>query len=248
MSGPLDVREGTPLTIVTGASGAIGRAITAERIRAGHAVLLVDVAPQVIDHAAALRASGAAVAACVTDLTDPGAAAVILAAAEALGSPTVLVNNAGITRDGRLLKLSADDFAAVIGVNLLAPMRLAEAIAPRLPDGGSVINISSRAALGNFGQANYVAAKSALVGATRAYALRWAPRVRVNAVAPGLVNTAMTQAMPPEVLDKLVGRIPAARAADPAEIAETVGFLASSRASYTTGQVLFACGGRSLAA
>jgi NAD(P)-dependent dehydrogenase (short-subunit alcohol dehydrogenase family) len=110
-----------------------------------------------------------------------------------------------------------------------------------------IVNISSRAALGNFGQANYVAAKSALVGVTRALALRWAPHVRVNAVAPGLVDTPMTQAMPPEVLDKLVARVPAGRPAEPAEVAEVVAFLASEQASYITGQFLLACGGRSIA-
>jgi 3-oxoacyl-[acyl-carrier protein] reductase len=110
-----------------------------------------------------------------------------------------------------------------------------------------VINIASRTALGNFGQANYVAAKSALVGATRAMALRLAPRVRVNAVGPGLVDTPMTRAMPEDVLGKLVARVPVGHAADPEQIADVVAFLASERASYITGQLLLACGGRSVA-
>ena len=117
----------------------------------------------------------------------------------------------------------------------------------RLADGGSVVNIASRAALGNFGQANYVTAKSGLIGATRALAMRWAPRVRVNAVAPGLVDTPMTRAIPPAVYEKLVARVPAGRAGAPEEIAEAVAFLASPRSSYVTGQVLLACGGRSVA-
>lgn len=98
-----------------------------------------------------------------------------------------------------------------------------------------------------FGQANYVAAKSALVGATRALAVQWAPRLRVNAVAPGLVDTPMTEPMPPDVYAKLVARVPAERAGDPAEVAEAVAYLASDRASYITGQMLLACGGRSVA-
>jgi NAD(P)-dependent dehydrogenase (short-subunit alcohol dehydrogenase family) len=159
----------------------------------------------------------------------------------------VLVNNAGITRDARADAMDVDDFRLVVRVNLVAPLRLAEAVADRLPDGGAIVNVSSRAALGNFGQANYVAAKSALIGATRALAVRLAPRVRVNAVAPGLVDTPMTQAMPAHVLDKLVDRVPAGRAADPREIAGVVGFLCAPASAYVTGQVLLACGGRSIA-
>jgi 3-oxoacyl-[acyl-carrier protein] reductase len=134
-----------------------------------------------------------------------------------------------------------------VRVNLVAPLRLAEAVGPRLADGGAIVNIASRAALGNLGQANYSAAKSALVGAMRALAVRWAPRIRINVVAPGLVDTAMTRGMPPEVLEKLLARVPAGRAADPAEVAEVVAFLASEGASYITGHVVLACAGRSVA-
>jgi NAD(P)-dependent dehydrogenase (short-subunit alcohol dehydrogenase family) len=143
--------------------------------------------------------------------------------------------------------MSEQDFRDVVRINAVAPLRLAERIVPYLRDGGAVVNVASRAALGNFGQANYVAAKSALVGATRAMALQLAPRLRVNAVAPGLVDAPMTQSMPPAVLDKLTARIPAGRIAEPPEVAEVVAFLASEGASYVTGQLLLACGGRSIA-
>jgi NAD(P)-dependent dehydrogenase (short-subunit alcohol dehydrogenase family) len=215
--------------IVTGAARGIGKAV-ADRLAAHHDVLRVDLDPG--DHIL------------VADVTDPEGRAKIV---EAAGEVDVLVNNAGITRDARALAMTPEDYALVIRVNLVAPLRLAEMAGPRLADGGSVVNIASRAALGNFGQANYVTAKSGLIGATRALAMRWAPRVRVNAVAPGLVDTPMTRAIPPAVYEKLVARVPAGRAGAPEEIAEAVAFLASPRSSYVTGQVLLACGGRSVA-
>lgn len=232
------------VAIVTGASGAIGGAIAARLAADGAGVLCVD-RVSTLEICARIRAGGGSAAGCELDLTDTDAPRAILAAARALGEPSLLVNNAGITRDARALTMEPADFRLVIAVNLVAPLALAEAIGPALCDGGSIVNVSSRAALGNFGQANYVAAKSGLIGATRALALRWAPRLRVNAVAPGLVDTPMTQAMPREVLAKLVARVPLGRAADAAEIAEVVSFLRS--ATYVTGQVVLACGGRSLA-
>jgi NAD(P)-dependent dehydrogenase (short-subunit alcohol dehydrogenase family) len=233
--------------IVTGAAGAIGRAVAEELSAQDRPVVLVDRSEAVEAVRDELRGRGARAEACVVDLADADAPATVMAAARRAGGPAVLVNNAGITRDARVEAMDVEDFRLVVRVNLVAPLRLAEAAAGQLPDGGAIVNVSSRAALGNFGQANYVAAKSALIGATRALALRLAPRVRVNAVAPGLVDTPMTQAMPTHVLDKLVRRVPAGRAADPREIAAVVGFLCAPASAYVTGQVLLACGGRSVA-
>ena len=157
--------------IVTGGGGAIGQAIARRFSEDGRRVVCVDRDERVLDVCDELDD----VVPCVVDLTADDAPGRVLPAAEEGGGAAVLVNNAGITRDGRALKLDLDDFRLVIRVNLVAPLRLAEAVAPRLSDGGSIINIASRAALGNFGQANYVAAKSALVGATRALAVQWAP-------------------------------------------------------------------------
>jgi NAD(P)-dependent dehydrogenase (short-subunit alcohol dehydrogenase family) len=177
-----------------------------------------------------------------------GAPSAIGRAVQATGLPLrLLVNNAGITRDGRVERLADEDFAAVVGVNLVAALRLAIALRPLLAPGASVVNLSSRAALGNFGQCNYVAAKAGLIGATRSLALQWAPDVRVNAVAPGLIDTPMTQAMPGDVRDKLVARIPLARIGTPDDVARVVAFLGGDDARYVTGQVLLCCGGRSVA-
>ena len=228
------------VAIVTGAAGGLGGRIGERLADAGHDLLLVDLDPAV-EEAAAARGARAVVA----DLTKPeGVEAVVAAAGEEVA---VLVNNAGITRDARATKMTEADFAAVIEINLVAAMRLTLALEPHYRDGAAVVNMSSRASLGNFGQANYSASKSGLVGFGRALAQRWAPRVRVNAVAPSLVDTPMTQEMPPEVLEKMVGRIPAGRIGTPDDVAGIVAFLASPAADYITGQVLFACGGRSVA-
>jgi NAD(P)-dependent dehydrogenase (short-subunit alcohol dehydrogenase family) len=226
--------------IVTGAAGGLGGRIGERLAGAGHELLLVDLDPAVEEVAA-----GQGARAVVADLTEvEGVAAVVEAAGDDVA---VLVNNAGITRDARAAKMGEDDFAAVIEVNLVAAMRLTLALEPGYREGAAVVNLSSRASLGNFGQANYSASKSGLVGFGRALARRWAPRVRVNAVAPSLVDTPMTQAMPPDVLAKMVARIPAGRIGTPDDVAGIVAFLASPDAGYITGQVLFACGGRSVA-
>jgi NAD(P)-dependent dehydrogenase (short-subunit alcohol dehydrogenase family) len=157
-----------------------------------------------------------------------------------------LVNNAGITRDARIGKMDEAAFRAVIRVNLGGAYELTRALQDTFADGGAIVNMSSRAYLANIGQFNYSASKGGLVGLTRALALELAPRVRVNALAPGLTASEMTKAMPEKVLDKLVASIPAGRMAEPAEIAETVATLVSPTTWYITGQVVVACGGRSL--
>jgi NAD(P)-dependent dehydrogenase (short-subunit alcohol dehydrogenase family) len=226
--------------IITGAAGGLGGRIGERLAAAGHELLLVDLDPTVEEVAAAAGAR-----AVVADLTEAEGVEAVLAAAG--DDVAVLVNNAGITRDARATKMEEAAFAAVIEINLVAAMRLTLALEPRYRDGAAVINMSSRASLGNFGQANYAASKSGLVGFGRALAQRWAPRVRINALAPSLVDTPMTQAMPPEVLEKMIGRIPAGRIGSPDDVAGIVAFLASSEAAYVTGQVIFACGGRSVA-
>jgi NAD(P)-dependent dehydrogenase (short-subunit alcohol dehydrogenase family) len=231
--------------VVTGGAGGLGTAIARRLQDAGHAVVLVDLDARVEETARALGAAGA----CVADVTTADGRAAVAAAARAAGEPLrALVNNAGITRDARVEKMSPEAFSHVVAVNLLAPMQLTAELADELADGASVVNMSSRAGFGNFGQVNYAASKAGLVGWTRAMAVRLAPRVRVNAVAPGLIATPMTDGMPEDVLAKLVDRIPAGRIGVPGDVAELVGFLVSPEASYITGQVVLTCGGRSVAA
>jgi 3-oxoacyl-[acyl-carrier protein] reductase len=235
------------LAVVTGGARGLGLAIARLLADRGHRLLLVDRDDAVVATADELRGAGHDAVAVVADLTEDGGVAAVVAAVRGLGGLDVLVNNAGITRDARLAKMTVADFTAVIDVNLIAPMRLADALADEFRDGGSVVNMSSRAALGNFGQTNYVTSKSGLVGFTRGLALSWAPKVRVNVVAPGLIDSAMSRAMPEDVLSGLVAKIPADRIGEPEDVARAVAFLASDDASYLTGQVLTVCGGRSVA-
>jgi 3-oxoacyl-[acyl-carrier protein] reductase len=239
---------GAGLAVVTGGAGGLGRAIARRLGEAGTTVLLVDNDDRVQAARAELADDGIAALALRADLRDARTPRAVAQAVEATGlALRLLVNNAGITRDGRAERLAEEDFAAVVGVNLVAALRLAIELRPLLTPGASVVNLSSRAALGNFGQANYVAAKAGLIGATRSLALRWAPDVRVNAVAPGLIDTPMTQAMPDAVRDKLVARIPLGRIGTPDDVAGVIAFLAGEDARYVTGQVLLCCGGRSVA-
>jgi NAD(P)-dependent dehydrogenase (short-subunit alcohol dehydrogenase family) len=213
--------------IVTGAARGIGKAI-ADLLSADHDVVRVDLAP----------GDGILQA----DVTKPEDRAKILEAAQTVD---VLVNNAGITRDARIVKMTEEEFLQVIRVNLGAAYELTMAL--NFADGASVVSLASRAYLGNFGQFNYSASKGGLVGMTRALALQLAPRVRVNAVAPGLTASEMTLAMPEKVLSKLIATIPMGRMGEPEEIAATVAALASKDMAFVTGQVVVACGGRSLA-
>lgn len=232
------------VAVVTGAARGIGRAI-AERLGGdGHLLVLVDLSPALAETAVELETAGAAVVAVEADLTsDEGIAAVVREVGH-LGGLDILVNNAGITRDSRLVNMTDEDFVAVIDVNLGAPYRLTRALHPHMHEGAAVINIASRAYLGNFGQFNYSMSKGGLVGMTRALALEFAPRVRVNAVAPGLIGTEMALTIPPEVRAKMVSAIPLGRMGEPSEVADVVAFLTES--GYVTGEVIVVGGGRSL--
>jgi 3-oxoacyl-[acyl-carrier protein] reductase len=231
----------TGTVVVTGAARGIGRAI-AERLAANPSftVIGVDLAPE-------LGLAKADIVPVQVDLTSDEGIAAVLSAVDAAGKPLLgLVNNAGITRDARLVNMTDADFAAVIEVNLGAAFRLSTALADRVAEGGSIVNIASRAYLGNFGQFNYSMSKGGVVGLTRALALSLAPQVRVNTIAPGLIGTEMALAIPDDVLDKMISAIPLERMGTPEEIANVVWFLLTPLSSYITGHVVVVGGGRSL--
>lgn len=227
--------------VVTGAARGIGRAI-AERLAANPSftVIGVDIAPELglADHE---------IVPVQVDLTSDEGVGAVVQAVEAAEIPLMgLVNNAGITRDSRLVNMTDDEFGAVLDVNLGAAFRLSTALANVMTEGGSIVNIASRAYLGNFGQFNYSMSKGGVVGLTRALALSLAPHLRVNAIAPGLIGTEMAMAIPDDVLDKMVSAIPLQRMGTPEEIANVVWFLLTPLSSYITGHVVVVGGGRSL--
>jgi len=227
--------------VVTGAARGIGRAIS-ERLAANPSftVIGVDMAPE-------LGLANDDIVPVQVDLTtEEGVAAVVEAVADSGGPLVGLVNNAGITRDARLVNMADDDFAAVLDVNLGAAFRLSSALVELMTEGGSIVNIASRAYLGNFGQFNYSMSKGGVVGLTRAMALAHAPHVRVNAIAPGLIGTEMAMAIPDDVLDRMISAIPLERMGTPEEIANVVWFLLTPLSSYITGHVVVVGGGRSL--
>lgn len=231
--------------VVTGAAGGIGAAICRRIGSDGQAVIAVDVLPRLAELVDSLEAEGITVVPVQADLTTIEGIEAVERAVAVTGPLRLIVNNAGITRDARLINMNESDFIAVLNVNLGVPHRLISLLLPHFYQ-GAIVNISSRAYLGNFGQFNYSMSKGGLVGLTRALALSLAPRIRVNAIAPGLIGTEMALGIPEDVREKMVAAIPLERMGDVAEVAELVAFLGSDRASYITGEVVIIGGGRSL--
>lgn len=240
--------------LVTGASRGIGAAI-ALRLAAEGASVAVNYAGSrdaALQVAAAIEDAGGRAVTLQADVSDPAAAtALVEATLSELGALDIVVNNAGITRDGLLVRMSDDDWAAVIATNLTGVFSVTRAAGKVMMKarGGSIVNISSVVGIaGNAGQANYSAAKAGVIGLTKSVARELAPRsVRCNAVAPGFIETDMTAALTAAQRDAILGEIALGRLGSVEDVASVVAFLASDDASYVTGQVLAVDGGMTFA-
>jgi 3-oxoacyl-[acyl-carrier protein] reductase len=232
--------------LVTGSTRGIGRAIATTLGTCGARVAVVGRDKAKADAVAAELGAGAMGFAC--DVSDSAAVTQLVADTEAaFGSLDILVNNAGLTRDNIVMRLRDEDWDAVLDANLRGAFATIRAASKGMMKRrwGRIINISSVVGLiGNKGQANYAASKAGLIGLTKTVAKELASRnILVNAIAPGFIETEMTDAMTPEARKGLIDAIPLGRLGSPGDVARTVAFLSSDHASYITGQVLVVDGG-----
>jgi len=237
------------VALVTGATRGIGRAIALRLAKDGATVIgtaTTDEGAAAIS--AALAEAGNAGAGMKLDVTDAAATEAVISTIEGKhGAITILINNAGVTRDNLLLRMKEEEWDAIMATNLKPAYRLAKAVMRgmmkarhgRIVQIGSVVGSS-----GNPGQANYAAAKAALVGFTKSLAQEVGSRnITVNCVAPGFIDTDMTRALPDAQREKLIERIPLGRLGAPDDVAHAVAFLASREAGYITGATLHVNGG-----
>lgn len=237
------------VALITGSAQGIGKAIAMTLVGQGADCIITDVnldaAEETAREISALGRRAVALRGNVADADD--VAAVVKGSMEAMGKIDILVNNAGITRDGLIMRMKDEDWDLVLDINLKGAFLCTRAVArPMMKQrSGRIINIASIVgAMGNAGQANYSASKAGLIGLTKTVAREMASRgITCNAVAPGFIDTAMTQALSDDVKASLYGQIPMGRLGTSDDVAQAVSFLASDGAAYITGQVIHVNGG-----
>ncbi len=238
------------MALITGASRGIGRAIALRFAQQGADVVFTDL--RMDEHSAslekeirALGVKGKGYASNAADLEE--STNTVNAIIKEFGRIDVLVNNAGITRDKLMLRMTEEDWDLVIGVNLKSAFNLTKAVQRYMikQRGGSIVNMSSVVGVsGNAGQANYAASKAGLIGFSKSVAQELGSRnVRCNAIAPGFIETEMTGNLPEEVREEWAQKIPLRRAGQAGDVADVALFLASDLSAYVTGQVINVCGG-----
>jgi len=237
------------VSVITGAAQGIGLATALKFAREGAIVIVCDVRQVAVDHAVKqCQALGAEALGHVLDVTQRATVDAVVGKVNAqFGRIDVLVNNAGITQDARLQKMTAEQFDRVIDVNLRGVFHCAQAVADiMVAQGlGVILNASSVVGIyGNFGQTNYAASKFGVIGFTKTWSRELGPKgVRVNAVAPGFISTPILATIPANVLRGMEARVPLGRLGQPDEVANVYAFLASDEASYINGAVIEVSGG-----
>jgi 3-oxoacyl-[acyl-carrier protein] reductase len=240
------------VSIVTGAAQGIGLATSLKFAREGAIVIVCDVKQAAVDEAVVqCRALGVQAEGFVMDVTQREMVDAVVAKTVAqFGRIDVLVNNAGITMDARLQKMTFEQFDRVIDVNLRGVFHCTQSVADTMVKQGSgaILNASSVVGIyGNFGQTNYAATKFGVIGFTKTWSRELGPKgVRVNAVAPGFIATPILSTIPEKVINEMSQRVPLGRLGQPEEIANTYAFLASDEASYINGAVIEVSGGMSV--
>ncbi|MBN2058183.1 MAG: 3-oxoacyl-[acyl-carrier-protein] reductase [Candidatus Saganbacteria bacterium] len=237
------------VALVTGSAQGIGKAIAVALAKAGANIIISDInlelANKTAEEIKALGVKTMSVKLNVADATE--AEEVVKQAKEAMGQIDILVNNAGITRDTLFIRMKKEDWDLVLNINLNGVFNMCKAVVPLMMKQrfGRIINIASIVGeMGNFGQANYAASKAGVIGLTKTLARETAPRgITVNAIAPGFIQTAMTDKIPEEVKQKMMAQIPMAKLGQPEDVANACLFLASEAAAYITGQVINVNGG-----
>lgn len=247
----MDLGLAGKVAIVTGAGSGIGAAIATRLAAEGAKVVISDINLTAAEaHAASLREKGGAAMAFKANVVEEAEVnAMVEKTVAEFGSVDILVNNAGLARDMRITKMGIDDWDVVLDVILKGAFLCTRAVIPHMTERkwGRVINISSRAHLGNPGQSNYSAAKAGIIGFTRAMSLEAGRNfITVNAVAPGMVNTPLVNALPhwDKVRENAERTTPIPRIGEPEDIADAVAFLASENAGYISGDTLHVTGGR----
>jgi len=236
-------------SLVTGAAQGIGKAIAVTLAANGANVVIIDVNKTVLEQTAEeIRALGAQCLADIADVTDGDAMnELVKRAASHFSTIDILVNNAGITRDGFIMRMTDEQWDAVLNINLKGAFNCIRAVSKQMlkQKSGAIVNVSSViGVIGNAGQVNYAASKAGLIGLTKSAAKEFASRnIRVNAIAPGFIRTAMTESLPEEVRQKYLEVIPLNRFGTVQEVAHLVHFLVSDASSYITGQVIHIDGG-----
>ncbi len=241
------------VALITGAARGIGKAIAIEYAKQGAAVAFTDMAPEeaIAETQKEIEAYGTKVVGYRSNASDfEDSTATVAKIVAEFGRIDILINNAGITRDSLLMRMSEEQWDLVIGVNLKSAFNLTKAVTPFMMKqrSGSIINMSSVVGVsGNAGQSNYSASKAGMIGFTKSIAQELGSRgIRSNAIAPGFIVTEMTGALPEDVRKAWAEKIPLRRGGTPEDVANVCIFLGSDLSSYVSGQVINTCGGMNM--